>query len=175
MAFHLLLSFAISFASPQVFPSLMSVLYARCSLDFLAFNVLVDSTSRLCLVVLVFGFLRVCPNQFHLYVPMVVSTGCCLMVFLHKFELLMVSGHLIPRMFLRHLFTKTWIDFMELMSLSRFQTHTGVLTCWCETLSNLSLVLVLNSCFSTLDLKWQKLAAPSFFLPRCLHLCLQIC
>lgn len=116
MAFHLLLSFAISFASPQVFPSLMSVLYARCSLDFLAFNVLVDSTPRLCLVMLVFGFLRVCPNQFHLYVPMVVSTGCCLMVFLHKFELLMVSSHLIPRMFLKHLFTKTWIDFMELMS-----------------------------------------------------------
>lgn len=67
-------------------------------------------------MMLVFGFLRVCPNQFHLYVPMVVSTGCCLMVFRHKIELLMVSGHLIPRMFLRHLFTKTWIDFMELMS-----------------------------------------------------------
>lgn len=132
--------------------------------------------SKACLVVLVFGFLRVCPNQFHLYVPMVVSTGCCLMVFLHKFELLMVFGHLIPRMFLRHLFTKTWIDFMELMSLSMFQIHTGVPTSsWCEILSNLSLVLVLNACFSTLDLKWQKLAAPSSFLPCCLHLCLQIC
>lgn len=134
--------------------------------------------SKACLVMLVFGFLRVCPNQVHLYVPMVVSTGCCLMVFLHKFELLMVSSHLIPRMFLKHLFTKTWIDFMELMSLSlsRFQTQTGVQTSsWCEILSNLSLVLVLNSCFSTLDLKWQKLAAPSSFLPCCLHLCLQIC
>lgn len=132
--------------------------------------------SKACLVVLVFGFLRVCPNQFHLYVPMVVSTGCCLMVFLHKIELLMVSGHLIPRMFLKHLFT--WIDFMELisLSLSRFRTHTGVPTSsWCEILSNLSLVLVLNACLSTLGLKWQKLAAPSFFLPCCLHLCLQIC
>jgi hypothetical protein len=59
-----------------------------------------------------FAFLSVCPIQFHLHVLMITSTGCCL-VFFHGCTLLMVSGHFIPKIFIRELFTKTWNGFID--------------------------------------------------------------
>lgn len=62
---------------------------------------------KACLVMLLCGFLRVRPYLFQLRVLIVVFIGCCLVI-LPKSALLILSGHLIPRMCLRHLFTKTW-------------------------------------------------------------------
>lgn len=82
----------------------ISVLCTMYSLVSLPFVVLVGST-KTCEVCVC--FLKVCPELFHLCVLIVVFSGCWL-VFLHKSALLLVSGHLIPWMFLMHLFTKTW-------------------------------------------------------------------
>lgn len=113
-------------------------------------------------MMLLCGFLRVCPNQFHLRVLIVLSTGCCL-VFLHKSVLLFFSGHLIPRMILRHLFTKTWTDFIA-VDVSLQISDPYRITDFTLVLNNLSLVLVLNALLLHTGLKMAKAWCAFLFL-----------
>ena len=62
--------------------------------------------SKACFVMLLFAFLSLCPIHFHRLDLIVKLIGCCC-VFLHSSLLLMVSGHLTPKIVLRKRFRKT--------------------------------------------------------------------
>ena len=106
--FHLVLSWAFLFASPHV-------VFMACSSDIIPlrhefFGLLLSFSlglhSKDCFVMLFFVFLSVCPIHFHRLHLIIKLIGCCF-VFLHSSLLLIVSGHLTPKIVLRQRSRKT--------------------------------------------------------------------
>lgn len=92
----------------------------------------------------------------------VVSTGCCFVNF-YKFELLILSSRLIPRMFLRHLFANTWADFMAVNVSLQVSDPYRSTDFTLMLIKNMSLVLVLM--LVNIGLKMAKACCASCFLP----------
>ena len=106
---------AIRFVSFQVIPILLSSVVSPLRQVFFGlplFRCPWGFHSRACLVMCVSFFLRVCPIHFHFLALIVWVVGCCL-VLLHNSLLDILFGHLMLRMFLKHLLTKVWIDLMD--------------------------------------------------------------
>ena len=61
-----------------------------------------------CLVTLLCGFLSVCPIHFHFFLLIWIAILSS-WVFAHRSSLLMVFGHLTPRMLCRQRFMKAWV------------------------------------------------------------------
>lgn len=112
----------------QFSSSLMLTLYSRYSL-VLRFRCICRLSCKACVVVFMFAFLTVGPFNFHLRIPMVPSTGCCLAL-LRKSTFLMVCGRLIPMMFFR----QTWTDLMDV----------DVSVCFSDPYRSTEFTLVLN-------------------------------
>ena len=68
--------------------------------------------SKVCFVMLLLAFLSVFPIHFH-RLDLIVKLIGCYFVFLHSSLLLMVSGHLTPKIVLRQRFRKTWSALIE--------------------------------------------------------------
>ena len=115
VSFHLVLSWSFLFASPRV-------VFMACSSEIIPLRHELFGLplflfpwwfhSKACFVMLLSAFLSVCPIHFHRLDLIVKLIGCCF-VFLHSSLLLMVSGHLTPKIFLRQRFIKTWSVLIE--------------------------------------------------------------
>ena len=115
VSFHLALSWTFLFASPHVvFMACSSEIIPRrhefFGLPFFLFPW--GFHSKACFVMLLFAFLSVFPIHFHRLDLIVKLIGCCF-VFLHSSLLLMVFGHLTPKIVLRQRFRKNWSALIE--------------------------------------------------------------
>ena len=109
VSFHLVLFWAFLFASSHVvFMACSSEIIPLCY-EFFGLPLFLfpwGFHSKAWFVMLLFAFLSVCPIHFHRLDLFVKLISCCF-VFLHSSLLLMVSGHLTPKIILRQRFRKT--------------------------------------------------------------------
>ena len=109
VSFHLVLSWVFLFASPYVVFMACSSEITPLRHEFFGLPLFLfpwGFHSKACFVMLLFAFLSVCPIHSHRLDLIVKLIGCCC-VFLHSSLLLMVSGHLTPKIVMRQRFRKT--------------------------------------------------------------------
>jgi hypothetical protein len=107
VSFHLVLTWAFLLASPHVVFMACSSETTPLRHEFFGLPLFLfpwGFHSKACFVML-FAFLSVCPIHFHGLYLIVKLIGCCF-VFLHSSLLLMVSGHLTPKIVLRQMVQK---------------------------------------------------------------------